>query len=117
MRQPQPRPCRTSGGQPFLYLRNPLFVAPLLGHRPAAHASRHGQPSGKPVLDTEGDHTLCGLLSCACLPPRLTQNGDKKLGKSEAKGMRYSLSKRERLIAPFESLVRVAEKPQSGGCQ
>jgi hypothetical protein len=45
----------------------------------------------------------------------LTQNDEKKLGKSEAKGKRQPLSQRERFIAPLESLVRVAELPQSPG--
>jgi hypothetical protein len=45
------RPCRTKRGKAFLYLRNPLFVAPVFGHRPAALDRRQSQPEGKPSVD------------------------------------------------------------------
>ena len=67
------------------------------------------------MLGRECNHALRVLLSCACFPPILTQNADKKLGKSQTKGMGQPLSQRERFIAPLESLVRVAELPQSPG--
>jgi hypothetical protein len=67
------------------------------------------------VLGRECNRTLCSLLSCACFPPILTQNADKKLGKNQTMGMGQPLSQRERFIAPLESLVRIAKVPQSDG--
>ena len=43
------------------------------------------------------------------------QNADTKLGSGQTKGMGQPLSQRERFIASLESLVRIAELPQSPG--
>ena len=87
----------------------------LFCHRPAAQDSCIGQKVGKAVLGRESNHTLRGLLSRAYFPPILTQHDDKVLSKSQVKGMGQLLSRRERFVAPLESLVRIAELPQSPG--
>jgi hypothetical protein len=45
----------------------------------------------------------------------LKQNGGKKLGISQTMGMGQPLGQRERFIDALESLVRVAELPESQG--
>jgi len=75
--------------------------------------------AGLPALGRNYNPALRVLLSCACFSSKLMQNADKKLGPSQAEGMRQPLSQRERFIASLESLVWVAELLQSKGyeCQ
>src|SRR6516165_7342702 len=61
------------------------------------------------------DQALRVLFSCAYFPPILTQNADKQLRMSQIKGMGQPLCQCKRFMAPLESLVAVAEMPQSPG--
>jgi hypothetical protein len=67
------------------------------------------------MFGSESNHTLRIFLNRACVSSVLMQNADKKFGKGQTKGMGQPLSQHERFLAPFESLVRVAELPQSPG--
>src|SRR5258707_15369863 len=67
------------------------------------------------MFGTKSNQALRVLSNRACFSSKLTlKNTDPELGKSQIK-MRQLSSQRERFIAPFESLVRIAELPQSLG--
>jgi hypothetical protein len=52
-------------------------------------------------------------LNCPYFAAQLMENANKNLGKNENVRLGQPLSQRERFIASLESLVRIAEQPQS----
>src|SRR6266705_808577 len=67
------------------------------------------------MLGRECNHTLRSFFNRTCVSSILMQKADKKLGKGQTKGVGQPVSQRERFIALLESLVRIAELPQSPG--
>jgi hypothetical protein len=74
---------------------------------------RKSEKEDEPVVGRECNQTLSRLLDSTCFSPILTQITDTKFDISQSKGMGQPLSQRERFIAPLESLVGIAELPQS----
>src|SRR5262249_9981198 len=69
----------------------------------------------KSLLGCQRHLCLCPLLDCLSLAAVLMEQGSKMQGKCQGKGVGQLLSASERLLAPRQGLVRIAEQPQRQG--
>src|SRR5262249_50000067 len=108
-------PCGPKSSEPLVELGNSLLPLSLHGQRPTSHGHANRQELWKPLLAGERHTCLCPLLGGVSLPTGVMQHGRIVEGSRQAEGVRQVLGQGDRLVAPCEGLVWIAELPEGPG--
>src|SRR5205823_8447549 len=112
-------PCGSPDSQALPHLGYTLLPLPLsclrltilLGQRPPSKDCPLREEDRNPLLGREGYPCPCPLLRQWPFPAELMEPGRKAQGKRQAEGVRHLLGQRQRLVAPVQGLVWIAQPP------
>src|SRR5262249_8295352 len=103
------------GSQALRDLLAPFLPLSLVRQRPVAEHSTARPPERKPLFRGEDDGRFSTFLGATHLAAELMEHGSKAQGISQAKGVGNLLREGDRLLAPRQPLIRIAQYPQRPG--
>jgi len=92
-----------------MHLCYPFLILVLFRQCPAPQDSSPRFPLRKSLLTHQRQQCLGSLLGCLPLPAELMEPGVATYGKRQTEGVRQFVGEGERLIAPLQGLVRIAQ--------
>src|SRR5215470_1467783 len=105
------------GSQALLDLRDAFLRLSLLCQCPAVQYSTQCHPMRKSLLCGETDGAFGILLRGRHLAAELMEQGSNTQGITQVKGVCHLLCQGQRLLAPHQPLLRIAQTPQRRGSQ